>query len=217
MNILFALDKYSFKMGGASLSARTVAQYLSQKGYNVTILETANGMDSIENGIKILRRTLPHRGHDNTLKTIQHNQDWQRLLEREIPHIKPDYVLTQGYLKIGTVQFCKKHHIPVMTFMTGLEEFHPEFFFKKDPDTHQFNFWNAKLSHKLKYHWMTKVLHLYQQSLKDSTVVIANSHFIKNMCKKNADIHADVLYPPINFNINLNQKKNIKYRSCCLC
>lgn len=199
MNILFALDKYSYCGGGASRTAHQVVKALSAMGHTVTIFEQDSRHDFTDEDtthVAIHRRKLPRMG-DNTLKTIRHNKIWLGFLEEFVTDTTPDIILTQGYLAISTVQYAKRRGIMSVVFMHGLELFDPNFYFGKDPFTTEFDFWSAHLAQKLKYPFIKRVLDDYHHMLKAADVVVANSRFMQKLAQQKLSVKAKLLYPPI--------------------
>lgn len=199
MNILFALDKYSYGGGGASRTAHQVVKALGAMGYTVTIFEHDGRHDFKDKDtahVTIHRRKLPRIG-DNTFKTIKHNNIWLGFLDEIVANTKPDIILTQGYLAPSAVQCAQQKGIKSVVFMHGLELFDPNFFVRQDPFTTEFNFWSAHLRQKLKYPFMKRVLNDYRHMLKTADVVVANSRFMQRLAQEKLGVEAQLLYPPI--------------------
>ncbi len=198
MRILFTLDKYSSREGGADQVARSVVDCLVSGGHEVRVLEAGQEYESDEFGFTLVRRPLPWQGllRDSDLTTLRWNLFWSDVIDNELARFPAHMILTQNRLCPSAVAAAKRAGIRSCIMFHGYRPLSPTFFLGQDalvcdPP----GFWNMPLRCKVKWPLVRRVLELYGAAYAAADVVIANSNYAARVIERFFNRKAVVLYP----------------------
>lgn len=203
MRILFALDKYRARHGGADGFARAVTQALGARGCTVAVLEaggepTPDGAPVLVDGVPVTGVALP-RGWwsgDGDLRTLRWNRAWRGVVAAAIARERPDWILTQNMLAPGAIQAARAAGVPSLLFFHGYRCLSPTFFEGEDAlRAPAPSWWRAPLRCKLKWPWVRAALRLHQEAYQTVDRVVANSGYVAQVIQARFGRSAEVLYP----------------------
>lgn len=201
MRVLFALDRYRNRTGGADRSARGVVMALSKAGHQVRVMEVGRRREEMRNGgaevfatpLKDLRFI-----RDGEFTMLIWNRQWELLVGAEIERFRPDLVLTQNVLTPGTIAAARKAGVRSAVMFRGYRCLSPTFFMGQDaltapPVAARSLDWRRRL----KWHLVHKSLNLYAEAYRNADIVVANSRYTAQVIERFFHRGAEVLYPVI--------------------
>jgi len=200
MRILFTLDKYSSREGGADQVARGVVDCLLQAGHEVRVLEPGPEHEANGGAFSLVRRPLPWPGliRDSDLTTLRWNLFWSDVIDHELASFPPHMILTQNRLAPSAVAAAKRAGIRSCIMFHGYRPLSPTFFFGQDALTcDPPGFWNLPLRYKLKWPLVKRMLQLYHAAYAAADIVIANSNYTARVIERFFGRKAALLYPVI--------------------
>ncbi len=199
MKILFSLDKYSGRAGGADRLARGVVDALAAAGHAVRVVETGpEARERNENGITIVAHRLarPRGIRDNEVTMLRWNAAWEWIIDAEISSWQPDLLLTQNLLAPASVAAARRAGVRNVIFFHGYRCLSPSFFRNDDPlSCAPLSLWNAPLRHKLKWPLTAEVMSRYREAYTQADLVIANSQFVVRVVRRFFHRDAQMLHP----------------------
>jgi len=201
MRILFALDKYRKRAGGADRSARGIVKALSDAGHRVRVMEVGRRREEIRNGGAELFST-PLKDlrfiRDGEFTMLIWNRQWELLVRGEIDRFRPDLVLTQNVLTPGTIAAARKAGVRSAVMFRGYRCMSPTFFMGQDALTASpVGARSLDWRRRLKWHLVHKSLNLYAEAYRNADIVVANSRYTAQVIERFFHRGAEVLYPVI--------------------
>ncbi len=196
--ILFALDKYRTKHGGADRQARAVAEGLVQQGHVVRVLEPGTDEPVEQQGVQLTSQDVPQRFlfRDGDWVTLRLNIHWHDAVVNAIKGWEPDLVLTQNRLAPSSVAAAAVCGVRSAILFHGYRCLSPNFYEGQDaltaPDP---SFSNMPWLVRLKWPIVKLALDLYHAAYKRADVLVANSMYIKRVLELKFRREAKVFYP----------------------
>jgi len=198
VRILFALDKYSAREGGADRFARAAVRALLAAGHTVHVVEAGGeeppAADRFTRALHPLPQPLWLR--DSDCNTLRWNVYWSEVVEEETRAFRPDLLLTQNVLAPASVAAARRAKIPSVIFLHGYRCMSPTLFYGEDALTcAPPSFRTVPLRYKLKWPLTRKVLELYRAAYVAADIVVANSDYSARMVERFFERGAPVVYP----------------------
>ena len=202
MKILFSLDNYDRRSGGAERSARTLAQQLAARGHELCVLQRGDPAAEHQDGtVRVHHHPLPlsRWWRDRDCDTQRWNRLWRDSLAQFLSRNPAELIVTQQRLLPSTVEVAARGGVPVVAFVRGFSPFCPEQFRSRDAlaecdrDCRRCLPWRQRL----KYGLVRRTLGLYEQGLRDASLVLANSRYMQAVVRRFYGIEAPVVYPTI--------------------
>jgi len=201
MKVLFALDKYRKRVGGADRSARGIVKVLSEAGHRVRVMEVGTKREKIMNGnTTVLSVPLTNLRfiRDGEFTMMHWNRQWEPLVTGEIESFRPDLVLTQNVLAPATIAAARKAGVRSVIMFRGYRCLSPTFFLGQDaltasPVAARSLDWRRRL----KWPLVRRSLQRYAEAYRNADLVIANSRYSARVIERFFNRRAEVLYPII--------------------
>ncbi|MBL7222639.1 MAG: glycosyltransferase family 4 protein [Candidatus Brocadiae bacterium] len=202
MNILLALDNYDHGSGGAEMSAQAIARQLAARGHAVHVLQADDATRTYDDGaVRVHTRALPARGwiKNRSRDTRRANDAWLPIVRGFVREHPTDLILTHGYLLISTVEAAAREGIPAIVFLRAYHPFCPDKFLTRDAltecrrDCARCLGWTRRLYLPA----IQQSLDDYAAALRKASLLVANSHYMRQVIERFVGLAAEVLYPAV--------------------
>jgi glycosyltransferase involved in cell wall biosynthesis len=199
MKILFALDKYLRREGGADRLARGVVRVLVEAGHEVRVVQTGpEAGELLHHGATVVTQPLPRpwllRDGDYTM--LRWNALWFDLVRREVESFAPGLLLTQNMLAPASVSAARLAGVRTALFFHGYRGLSPTFFRGQDALTAPApSLATVPWRVKLKWPLAAKALDLHRRAFRAAGTVVANSDYSAGVIQRFCERPARVLYP----------------------
>ncbi len=199
MRIVYALDKFRAREGGADGFARGVAAALMAAGHQVRVVEAGAAAEEIPGeAFSLVSRPLPRSRllRDGDLNMLRGNAAWGEILERELSAWGAQAVLTQNQLAPASVAAARRAGLPSVIFFHGYRCLSPTFFLDQDAlSAPPAAFGNVPWRCKLKWPLVSAALKLYAAAYRGASLVVANSAYAAAVIGRFFGREAPVLHP----------------------
>jgi glycosyltransferase involved in cell wall biosynthesis len=203
MKFLLAADNFSRGSGGAPRSAQDIVKILLAAGHQVAVIEEGKKSlktDAADFDHYQIRLRGPLLPGDRDLVTIILNPRWRKTIRSLAISFGPDLIITQGMLAPGALQAGAELGIPTAYFFRGYGPFCPIQYNSKCPETDctRPQCWGClSPSRKFKYPLLKKVLKLYESTVPDAALIVANSKYIAGIFDRFWNTRTEVVLPTV--------------------
>jgi glycosyltransferase involved in cell wall biosynthesis len=199
VKILFVLDKFTQRSGGADRLAKAAVDALLAAGHRVTVLQEGEQEAEEHTGdLLIVTKGVRRWVRDGDVVTIRGVRTWTRFLRAYMKSQPCNLVLTQNRLAPAAVRVGRELGLPTVILFHGYRCLSPTFFFQQDALTvPPLSFWNAPFKSKLKWPLVRRCLALYESAYRAADRVIVNSHYSGTVLQRFYGCDTQTLYPII--------------------
>ncbi|MCK4352411.1 glycosyltransferase family 4 protein [candidate division WOR-3 bacterium] len=179
---------------GAERALMTLAKELARNN-TVFALCYGKGDMFLYKEILIHQKALFIERKTSYLKSILNIKKWEKVIDKEVKEIKPDLILTQLVLSTLSIKIAQKYAISSFVFLHSYEPFCFNAFVNgTDCDKKCFKCFKTP-KEKIKHIFYKEELRWYKFVLKKATLVISNSKFMRDLCKRWYGIESTVISP----------------------
>lgn len=199
MRILFSLDKFTTRDGGADRLARGAVRALCDTGHTVLVLEPGNASTERMEGSAVVRTApMPAPGviRDTDWLTLVQNEYWQKPVTEAIVAFRPDLILTQNMLAPSAIAAARACGVRSAILFHGHRCMSPTFFYREDALTAaEPSFFSMPWRIRFKWPVVRRTMALYRKAYTDADGVIANSRYSAQALERFFNRDCPVLYP----------------------
>ncbi len=190
MKILYSNRTLYPYEGGADISASILLEHLS-KNHDVSAVYIGKELENSK--IKCYPQNLKKkRGIWINLYFL--NKKWFNILSAIVKKEKPDLIIAQDYLIPATIKVAKKFGIKTISFLRSYVHISIDGFMTYLPEDKK----PGKTSdfiHKIQYPFYSRVVKDFEWALKNTNLIICNSHYLSRVTNDYYKVKSEVLRP----------------------
>jgi len=214
MKILFSAENFYPPLGGAEISMYFLLRELGIEN-EVYVVSAGNKEKEFKvDTVKVFQRKnvfvpFTRARWVHLLISCKH---WEKVLSEVIKRIRPDVILTQRNFAIPTIKVAKRYNILSILFIRDLGLICPVSFSNKDASLCDDFCWRC-IPHrsKLQYVFIKIILKKFKETLKNASVIVANSRYVADIIHDRYHLDCEIIYPFIKLGEYKTEKRTPKY------
>lgn len=190
MKILYSnRTLYPFE-GGADISSLILLEHLSKK-HDVSAVYVGSKLENEK--IKSYNQEIKKK-KGIWINLYFLNKRWVKILSNVVEKEKPDLIITQDYLIPASVKVAKKFGIKCISFLRSYVHISIDGFMTYLPEDKKPGR-TSDFIHKIQYPFYHFVVKDFELALKNSNLIICNSHYLSKVTKDYYNVNSEVLRP----------------------